>query len=60
MTPWKLRAEPVQRYVRFVPTMLLIDDDVLEAVRCIAEDEGLSTGEVMSRLVRRAFTQSPK
>ena len=60
MTLRKLRAEPVQRCVRFVPRMLLIDDDVLEAVRCIAEDEGLSTGEVMSRLVRRAFTQNPK
>ena len=55
MTPRKPRARSVQRYVRFVLTLLLIDDDVLESVRCIAKDEGRSAGEVMSRLVRLAF-----
>ena len=38
-----------------VRTTLKIDDDVLEAARCIADDEGVSVGEVMSRLARRGL-----
>ena len=38
-----------------VRTTLKIADDVLEAARCIATDEGTTVGEVMSRLARRGL-----
>ena len=38
-----------------VRTTLKIADDVLEAARCIAADEGTTVGEVMSRLARRGL-----
>jgi hypothetical protein len=38
-----------------VRTTLKIDDDVLEAAWCIAADEGVSVGEIMSRLARRGL-----
>ncbi len=41
-----------RRYARDVRTILTIDDDVLEAARCIADEEGVSVGDVMSRLAR--------
>ena len=44
-----------QSYARMVRTTLKIDDDVLEAARCIAADEGATIGDVMSRLARRGL-----
>ena len=41
-----------RRYARDVRTILTIDDDVLEAARCIADDERVSVGDVISRLAR--------
>jgi len=41
-----------RRYDREVRAILTIDDDVLEATRCIADEEGVSVGDVMSRLAR--------
>ena len=48
-----------RRYVRLVRTTLKIDDDVLEAARCIADDEHVSVGEVLSRLARRGLEPRP-
>ena len=48
-----------RRYVRLVRTTLQIDDDVLEAARCIAADEGVSVGEILSRLARRGLEPRP-
>jgi len=48
-----------RRYVRLVRTTLQIDDDVLEAARCIADDEHVSVGEVLSRLARRGLDPRP-
>ena len=48
-----------RRYVRPVRTTLQIDDDVLEAARCIADDEHVSVGEVLSRLARRGLEPRP-
>ena len=48
-----------RRYVRPVRTTLHIDDDVLEAARCIADDEHVSVGEVLSRLARRGLEPRP-
>lgn len=36
-------------------TTLTIEDDVLEAARTIAADEGTSVGEAVSRLARRGL-----
>jgi hypothetical protein len=36
-------------------TTLNLDDDVLDAVRAIAETEGESLGAIVSRLVRRGL-----
>ena len=44
-----------RRYARLVRTTLKIDDDVLEAAWCVAADEGVSVGEVISRLARRGL-----
>jgi len=48
-----------RRYVRLVRTTLQIDDDVLEAARCIADDEHVSVGEALSRLARRGLEPRP-
>ena len=48
-----------RRYVRPVRTTLQIDDDVLEAARCIADDERVSVGETLSRLARRGLEPRP-
>ena len=48
-----------RRYVRLVRTTLQIDDDVLEAARCIAADERVSVGEILSRLARRGLEPRP-
>ena len=37
-------------------TTLVIEDDVLEAARSLAEAEGKSVGEVISTLARRGLT----
>ena len=49
----------LRRYVRLVRATLQIDDDVLEAARCIADDERVSVGEVLSRLARRGLEPRP-
>ena len=41
-----------RRYARGVRAFLTIDDDVLEAAGCIADDEGVTVGDVISRLAR--------
>ena len=51
MRPRDLLLSP-HRYARGVRAILTIDDDVLEAARCIANDEGMSVGDVISRLAR--------
>ena len=55
MTPQHLDITSSRSYARMVRTTLKIDDDVLEAARCIADDEGATVGEVMSRLARRGL-----
>lgn len=49
----------LRRYVRLVRATLQIDDDVLEAARCIADDERVSVGEILSRLARRGLEPRP-
>lgn len=44
-----------RRYARLVRTTLRVHDDVLEAARYIATDEGVGVGDVMSRLARRGL-----
>ena len=51
MRPRDLPLSP-HRYARGVRAILTLDDDVLEAARCIANDEGMSVGDVISRLAR--------
>ena len=46
-------------YVRLVRAILKLDDDVLEAARCIAADEHVSVGEIVSRLARRGLEPRP-
>jgi hypothetical protein len=41
-------------------TTLVIEDDVLEAARSLAEAEGKSVGEVISRLARRGLAPQPQ
>ncbi len=55
MRPRDLDLPTRRRYAREVRTILTIDDDVLEAARCIADEEGVSVGDVMSRLARRGL-----
>ena len=50
---------PAPRHAHLVRTTLTIDDDVLEAARCIAADERVSVGEVLSRLARRGLYPRP-
>lgn len=40
-------------------TTLNIDDDLLAVARALAEEEGRSLGEVVSRLLRRALEPAP-
>lgn len=54
-----LRGAPERRPVLLVRTTLKIDDDVLEAARCIADDERVSVGEIVSRLARRGLEPRP-
>ena len=56
MRPPDLELPTRRRYARGVRTILAIDDDVLEAARCIADDEGVSVGGVISRLARSGLT----
>jgi 2-iminoacetate synthase ThiH len=44
-----------RRYARLVRTTLRIHDDVLEAARYIANNEGMGVGDVVSRLARRGL-----
>lgn len=44
-----------RRYARLVRATLRVHDDVLEAARYIATDEGVGVGDVMSRLARRGL-----
>ncbi|HEX7182332.1 MAG TPA: antitoxin [Thermoanaerobaculia bacterium] len=41
-------------------TTLVIEDDVLEAARSLAEAEGKSLGEVISELARRGLAPQPQ
>jgi len=41
-------------------TTLVIEDDVLEAARSLAEAEGKSVGEVISTLARRGLAPQPQ
>ena len=50
---------PERRHVRLVRTTLKIDDDVLEAAHCIADDERVSVDEIVSRLARRGLDPRP-
>ncbi len=59
MTTRQPRGAADRRYVRLVRTTLQIDDDVLEAARCIADDERVSVGETLSRLARRGLEPRP-
>ena len=59
MTTRQPRDAADRRYVRLVRTTLQIDDDVLEAARCIADDERVSVGETLSRLARRGLEPRP-
>lgn len=49
----------LRRPVRLVLATLQLDDDVLEAARCIADDERVSVGEILSRLARRGLHPRP-
>ena len=55
MRPRDLPLSTRRRYARGVRAILTIDDDVLEAARCIADDEGVSVGDVISCLARRGL-----
>ena len=59
MTTREPRRATDRRYVRLVRTTLQIDDDVLEAARCIADDERVSVGQALSRLARRGLEPRP-
>ncbi len=48
-----LTATP--HYARLIRTTLRLHDDVLEAARCIATDEGVAVGDIMSRMARRGL-----
>ncbi len=60
MTSTHRDTTPTRRYARLVRTTLKLDDDVLEAARCIAADEGVTVGDVMSRLARRGLEPRPE
>ena len=55
MTSRHLDITVSRSYARMVRTTLRIDDDVLEAARCIADEAGISVGQAMSRLARRGL-----
>ena len=52
MPPRDLLLSTRRRYAQGVRAILTIDDDVVEAARCIANDESMSVGTVISRLAR--------
>ena len=52
MRPPDLTLPTRRRYARGVRATLTIDDDVLEAASYIADDEGVTVGDVISRLAR--------
>jgi hypothetical protein len=61
MTSTHRDTTPTRRYyARLVRTTLKIDDDVIEAAWCIAADEGVTVGDVMSRLARRGLESRPE
>ena len=41
-------------------TTLQIDEDVLEAAKCLARAEGKTLGEVISRLARKGLAPDPQ
>ena len=43
------------RYISAMRTTLTIDDDVLLAAKALAEQDGRTVGEVLSRLARKAL-----
>lgn len=45
----------IRRYARGVRATITIDDDVLEATSCIANDEGVTVDDVISRLARKGL-----
>ena len=45
------------RYNIIMRTTLSIDDDVLDAARCLAEAEGLRLGEAISTMARRGMSR---
>jgi hypothetical protein len=55
MTSTQPDLTATRRYARLVRTTLRVHDDVLEAARYIATDEGVGVGDVMSRLARRGL-----
>lgn len=59
MTPRDRSAAFARRHVRLVRATLQLDDDVLEAAQCIADDEHASVGEILSRLARRGLDPRP-
>ncbi len=60
MTSVHLGLTSTRRHARLVRATLIVDDDVLEAAHCIADDTGLSVGEIMSRLARRGLEPYPE
>ena len=60
MTSVHLGLTSTRRHARLVRATLIVDDDVLEAAHCIANDTGLSVGEILSRLARRALEPHPE
>jgi hypothetical protein len=55
MTSTQPDLTATRRYARLVRTTLRVHDDVLEAARYIATDEGVGVGDAMSRLARRGL-----
>ena len=60
MTSVHLDLTSTRRHARLVRATLIVDDDVLEAAHCIADDTGLSVGEILSRLARRGLEPHPE
>ena len=53
----RLDAHELLPHSRCMRTTLVIEDDVLEAARSLAEAEGKSVGEVISTLARRGLAR---
>ncbi len=43
----------------FMRTTLKIDDDILQAARSLADEQGRSVGEIVSELARRGLRPRP-